>query len=236
MTVDQYGIPDQLGAAGAHLSPEGGNGTPTLRDLLRSQAARLAPIQATRAALKTLDSASRSDGMFAYVSDGSVWRYVDASVVSDTSGNFALTPDDNPTTGRWLRVPAGGLDISASFTAATADAAALITLPTNALALVRQGYWKVAVVGSGGATPTMGLSSNNAAYNTAGDLLGGAAGDGASVFGTLGIRAGTIGAKTAAGILLVGGNTIRLNKITSAFTTVSAEAHLVVDLLANPGV
>jgi 3-hydroxyisobutyrate dehydrogenase-like beta-hydroxyacid dehydrogenase len=138
-------------------------------------------------------------------------------------------------TGVWVRVDTE-VDLGFAFDFNKADAAVLYTVPTNAILHVRRGYWKVTTSFTGGASSAIGLSSSNAAYNTKGDLLGGAAGDVAAAL-TSGapVRPGTIGAKTAAGVFLVGGDTIRFDRVTSAFTAGVGEAHLICDILANPG-
>lgn len=236
MTIDLHGIPDQLGCAGSHLSPDGAQGSPCLRDILRGFAGRVAPLQATRTTLAALDVNNREDNQLAYVlSDGSWWRFIASSVVADATGNFVVTPAGTPATGRWLRVP-GPIDISAAFTFATPDTTALVTLPAGALVLVRRGYWKVTTAFTGGSgTPKYGFYSTNAGANTPGDLLGGAAGDGTATLGTTGTKLGTIGAKTAAGILLVGGDAISFNVFVTAFAAGVGQGHFVADILANPG-
>lgn len=234
-TIDALGIPDALGAGGAHLSPDGGNGLPCLRDLLRSLAGRLAPIQPSKAGLASLDANNRIDGLRASVADGSSWTFVTASTVNDPTQSFAITPADAPPMGRWLRLP-GVVDLGAAFDAATPNNAPLITLPTNALVLVRSGYWKVGTLFAGGGAPALGLSSTNPSFNAQGDLLGGAAGDGVAVFGSIGTKLGTLGGKMASGVLLSSGDAVTLNLITSQFLTGAGEAHLLVDILTNPGV
>ena len=50
-----------------------------------------------------------------------------------------------------------------------------------------------------------------------------------------GVKIGTIGAKTAAGVILIAGDTVRFDRITSVFTAGAGNAHLVCDVLANAG-
>ncbi|RTL06444.1 hypothetical protein EKK58_05685 [Candidatus Dependentiae bacterium] len=232
MVADALGIPDELGAAGAFLSPDGANGAPFLRDILRGLAGRSANV-ATRTALKALTEQYRVNNLMATVcADGSRWIWNETSEIADTSENLVIIPDDAPDAGRWLRMP-GAIDVSLAFTYATTNGATLLTVPTGALLWIPGGYWEVSTLFSGGTSSAIGLSSS--AYSTAGDLLGGASGDAAAVLGTTGIRRGTIGAAIAAGVLLKAADTVLFNRITSAFTAGVGKAHLVAHLLANPG-
>lgn len=226
------GVPKLIGSAGAHLSPDGANGSPTLYEVLTGIAGRVAPIQATRAAVKALDGDNRTSNIIVPVVDGSMWRWASASTATDTSENLVLIADDTPTTGRWLRQP-GLVDLSLPFTFATANGATLFTVPIGARLWVQGGYWEISTGFSGGTTPAIGLSSS--AYSTAGDLLGGSSGDVAAVVGTTGIRRGTIGTVIGAGVMLLPGDTILFNRIASAFTAGVGKAHPVAQLLANPG-
>lgn len=230
--ANQFGIPDNLGAAGAHLSPDGANGEPFLRDLLRGIAGRVAPVQATRTTLKALDADNRVANQVAFVADGSAWMWNATSTAADATENLVLVPTDNPSAGRWLRMP-GLVDLSLPFTHATANNATLFTVPVGARLWVSGGYWEVTTGFSGGTSPTIGLASN--VYSTAGDLLGGASGDGAAIVGTTGIKRATIGAAIASGVMLNSGDTVLFNRISSAFTAGVANARIVAHLLTNPG-
>lgn len=112
-----------------------------------------------------------------------------------------------------------------------ADAAVLYTVPTGIRLLVGRPFWEVTTPFTGGTSSAIGLSSSNAAYNTKGDLLGGASGDVAAGLGA-GFQ-GTIGAKVASQglVVLVAGNTIRFDRITSVFTAGVGLAHVPVQLL-----
>ncbi len=107
----------------------------------------------------------------------------------------------------------------------TADGAVLFTVPAGHFLRVNRSYWNVQSAFTGGSSSTIGLSSSNAAYATKGDVLGGAAGDAQAALGA-GIRGGTLGAKFASNgvILLSPGDTIRFDRITSAFTAGSGYA------------
>lgn len=115
----------------------------------------------------------------------------------------------------------------------TADAAVLYTVPTAIarLQLIRAG-WEVTTPFTGGTSSTIGLSSSNAAYNTKGDLQGGASGDAAAAL-VAGFKGGTVGAKLASNglVCLVAGDTIRFDRITSAFTAGVGLAHVYCSIL-----
>lgn len=113
-------------------------------------------------------------------------------------------------------------------TFATADAAILFTMPalgavpTAVRARITDLQWEVTAGWTGGASSAIGCSSSNAAFNAKGSLLGGAAGDVAATLITAspGPFVGTVGTKLAsqAAVCLVTGDTIRFDRITSAFT------------------
>jgi hypothetical protein len=185
-----------------------------------------------KAALIAQLAAERVDGDVYQLADGSSWQYVAAGTASDASQNLILTPYDAP--GVYVRQN-DTIDLSAAFGFGTADATALFTVPTNARIFVRRGYWQVTIGFTGGASSAIGLNSSNATYNTKGDLLGGAGGDVAATLVVGACIPGTIGAKTAAGIFLNAGDTVKFDQITSAFTAGAGFAHLICDILANPG-
>lgn len=109
-----------------------------------------------------------------------------------------------------------------------ADGAVLYTVPEG-LGRVRlaKAYARNTTAWSGGASSTIGLSSSNAAYNTKGDLWGGAAGNAAAALGT-GYQGGTVGAKLANNLVAVlePGDTVLFDRITSAFTAGAGFAFL----------
>jgi hypothetical protein len=185
----------------------------------------------TKALLQAVAATERVDGQEYRLADGSTWMYLAAGTASDALSAMIITPSDN--VGCYIRTN-DTFDLSMPIAFGTADATALFTVPTNARLLVRRGYWEVATGFTGGSSSAIGLSSSNASFNTKGDLLGGASGDVAATL-VAGVKLGTIGAKTAAGVLLVGGDTVRFDRVTSAFTAGAGNAHLVCDVLANPG-
>lgn len=112
----------------------------------------------------------------------------------------------------------GAVTVKAAISKDTADGAVLYTVPAGHRLRMARSYWHNTTAWSGGSSSAVGLSSSNAAYNTAGDLLGGASGDVAAGMGT-GFK-GTAGAKVGANapVILEPGDTVLFNRITSAFT------------------
>ena len=113
---------------------------------------------------------------------------------------------------------AGTLKLAIS--SATADGEVLFTVPDGHYLRLNRTYWDIQTGFTGGASSAIGLSSSNASYATKGDLLGGASGDVTATLGTAGIKGGTIGAKFGSNgvIVLAPGDTIKFDRITSAFT------------------
>jgi hypothetical protein len=185
----------------------------------------------SRAAVAAIDPLERVPGDIVVVADGSEWIYSATSAAADPTQNLVLTPPDG--VGRWLRIDEV-LDLSVAFDVTFADSATLFTVPVGCRLLVRRGYWEVTTAFAGGNQSAVGLSSSNAGANTKGDVLGGATGDVAATL-VPGLQLGTIGTKTAGGVLLVAGNTVRFDRIASAFVSGAGNAHLVCDILANAG-
>lgn len=109
------------------------------------------------------------------------------------------------------------------FTFATADAAVLYTIPSSVSRVVIASiWWEVATSFTGGTASAIGVSSTNTSYNTKGDLLGGASGDVAATLVSTGVvhKGGTLGAKYGSNgkVVLVAGDSLRFDRITSAFT------------------
>jgi hypothetical protein len=117
----------------------------------------------------------------------------------------------------------------------TADATVLFTVPTLPNGCVglylAKFWWEVTTSFTGGSASAIGLSSSNAGYSTAGDLLGGATGDvAATLVSTTKYKVGTAGAKISAAspglVILVAADTIKFNRITSAFTAGAGFVHI----------
>lgn len=101
----------------------------------------------------------------------------------------------------------------------TADGAVLYTVPAGHYLRLGRAWWNVQTDFTGGSSSAIGIDSSNAAYATAGDLLGGASGDVAASL-TAGQRGGTVGAKMSGNqvVVLAPGDAVRFRRITSAFT------------------
>jgi hypothetical protein len=190
---------------------------------------------ASLAALKAEDVTTLEPGVTVIVDDGtnppSRWQYVIGSTL--TADDFFVVA---PTTGagRYVRASGHIIDVALPIGFALADAAVLATTPTNSLFLVERCYWEVTTGFTGGTSSAIGISSGATGFTTRGDLLGGSGGDVAATL-VAGKALGTIGGKTAAGVLLPAASTIRFDRIASVFTAGAGYAHIVGKLLINPG-
>jgi hypothetical protein len=191
-----------------------------------------ATLKPTVAQLKLFDTTDHLPGELFRLADGRVFAWNSTSVL--TADDIFVIQATGVTTGRYLLAEGFEQNVALPIGFGTADAAVLATTPTNSLIRVGRGYWEVTTGFTGGSSSAIGLSSSAAGFTTKGDLLGGASGDVAATL-VAGNALGTIGAKTAAGILLPGGSAIRFDRITSAFTAGAGLAHLLVNVLANPG-
>lgn len=181
---------------------------------------------ANMAAQQALAASSISDGqLFMLQSDGSRWRYAAASVLtSDTGASTGPVFVATATTagvGAFLRV---ATEYDAPFTIAfgTADTAVLYTVPVGYEIRIQRTYYKITTSFTGGTNSAIGASSSDAAYNTKGDIQGGSGGDLAAALVSTGgsYKAGTVGAKFGSNgvVVLVAGDTIRFDRVVSAFT------------------
>ena len=189
---------------------------------------------ATVTALSLLPKEECVDGMRCVVTaDNSSWVFSIASTAVDTTLQLAVQPSGAAFPGCWLRADRF-VDLKLAISFATADAALLFTVPAGFRIRPTRPLWEVTAPFAGGTASTIGLSSNNSAYNTKGDLLGGAAGDAAAVLvsTTPGPFVGAAGTKITGAVVLVATNTILFNQIASAFTSGAGFAHVPVELMA----
>lgn len=177
---------------------------------------------ADRTALKAIAAASRFDGQLVMVrSDGSLWRFVAASVAAaDGADELVCVPAAG--TGRWLRADKSFVaKLPIAF--GTADGAAILTVPAGfVLRLTGLPFWEVTTAFAGGVASAIGIASSRTGYDTAGDILGGAAGNVEADL-TAGVHPGTIGPKldTPAEVqafLLEEDDTLTFERIASVFT------------------
>lgn len=189
---------------------------------------------ATLAALKAL-----ADGGPARVHGNEVMVDADQSVwyfhsTSSLTGDDLLVVAPTSGSGRWLRRP-GTVDIKIAISKDNTDAQVLMTMPTGARMIVRRCYWEITADWTGGSSSAIGISGPSP-HNTKGDLLGGGSGDVAAMLvASAGVALGTIGADTAAGVMLKAADTVKFDRITSAFTAGTGFVHVVGDLVLNPG-
>ena len=173
-------------------------------------------------------------GVLAICGDGTEWRYSAASTATADGLNLlCMSPSDAPTAGRWLRQDKF-IDCKLAIAFGTADATALLTLPAGFKAKVSRPFWEVTTSFTGGSSSAIGISSTDAAASTKGDLLGGASGDVAATLVSTapnGYAGGTIGTKlgTQGVVCLVGGDAVRFDRITSAFTAGAGFVHFTLE-------
>lgn len=158
------------------------------------------------------------------------FRFVKGYAGSDATSQLVIPPATNPGTGKWVLIDQFIVLSVQALQFSQADASVLFTVPTGFRLQIYRPFLEVGTPWTGGAGSTIGMSSSNANYNTKGDLLGGAAGDAAANL-TAGFR-GSAGTKIAAQsatqppVVLVGGDTIRWDRITSAFTAGNANVYI----------
>ena len=175
--------------------------------------------------------AEGDNGMMAWAKDGSLWRY-DAASTLTADGILVV---GTATAGRWLRAAGQHAMLEAAATFATTDGATLMTVPTGCILKPIKAWWKVATAWTGGSSAAIGVDSDNASLNTAGDILGGASGDVLAGL-TVGEARGTDGAAIAApGAILEAGDVVRFQRITDAFTAGAATLRLLAFIIENAG-
>jgi hypothetical protein len=185
------------------------------------------------ATLAALKGASLTDGAtYTVAADGTQWRYAATSVL--TADDF-LVASPTSGTGRLLRLDTD-IDITAAVTFATADAAVLYTVPAGFQLALGVPYIHVTTSWTGGSSSAIGASSSAAGLVTKGDLLGGSSGDvAAGLLSTGAYAKGTVGTDIGKpGALLVGGDTILFDRITSVFTAGAGVDHFPVKVLLAP--
>lgn len=196
---------------------------------------------ATLAALKSIPADRRVNGqLFLCLADNTLWKYHSSSSIT---GDDVLVATPDAGSGRFLRMPGAG-KFELAFTFATADAAVLLTMQAGQELAVERVLWRISADMTGGAASAIGVSSNKTTptnWSTKGDVHGGAAGDvAATLVASGGLIAGTIGAdmdtltKTR-GLILRSTDTLKFDRITSAFTAGSGAVVVVGTLMRNDG-
>jgi len=190
------------------------------------------------AELKALKPAQRFSGLTAEITGGLRYTWNSTSVL--TADNLlVVAATDAPAAGRWLLAAGQEARLSMPITFATADAAALLTVPAGCVLLPRDFWWTITTNFTGGASSAIGVSAT-VGPTTKGDLLGGAAGDvAAALTTTLSPTFGTIGALWDSvperRLLLKAATVLRFDRITSAFTAGVGTVEMVARVVANAG-
>lgn len=193
----------------------------------------------TRAAIDAIPPLMRYQGNVVVVDEdgGSRWMFSSSSTASDSTGNMVRTPTvagSGLQAGRWIRIDAT-MDMKLAVGFATADNAVLFTVPTFATAPFATGIrlavlsstWEITSDWTGGTLSAIGLSSSSAKASTAGDILGGATGDQAVNLTAAALFDGTAGTKVGQPrTVLVAGDTIKFNRIASAFIAGAGFGHI----------
>lgn len=193
----------------------------------------------TLTTLKAIPADRRVNGqVFLVLADNTLWKFHSSSALT---GDDILVAAPGSGSGRFLRMPGAG-KFELPFTSATADGTALLMMQAGQELAVERAAWRIAVDLTGGAASAIGLSSNKTSptnWSTKGDILGGAAGDVAATL-VAGFKVGTIGTEMdtltkTRGLVLVSGDTVKIDRITSAFTAGSGNAVLIGMLIKNDG-
>lgn len=197
-------------------------------------------VTADHTALKAISAANRYDGQIVKTAnDNKTWRFIAAGTATDTTEQLICAPSSG--TGVWACCDPV-TELVLPFTYSTADAAALFTVPAGAEIQVLGFAWNVGTSLTGGSSSSIGASSSKTGYSTKGDFIGGSGGDVAATLVSTGnkYKAGTIGAgfdtnakRDAA--FLVAADTIRFDRIVSAFTAGAGNLIVRTQILANAG-
>lgn len=188
----------------------------------------------TLAQLKSaaVDLRNEPDGVEIRLDNGLTYKWVQASTL-DGDDMLVVVPSQG--IGRFVLAPGSVFDLPVAIDHSVADATDLVTLPPGCMLHIGRCYWEVTTSFTGGTSSTIGISSDTAPHNTKGDLLGGSGGDDSTTLAAGDPAPGTVGADYAGGITLLGGTTVRFDRITSAFTAGAGYAHVVGQVLQNTG-
>jgi hypothetical protein len=189
---------------------------------------------ADKTTLKAVAAADRADGDLRIIdADRSLWYFDAGSSASDSTENFVLTPAAG--SGRWLRMDKRVI-AKIAIDYSIADATVLFTVPAGLRLLLREAFWEITADFGGGSSSAIGLSSSAAPHTTKGDILGGGSGDVAATLAAAnGVTQGTIGVSYSAApkkVMLTAADTIKFDRITSAFTSGTGYVHLVFEQAA----
>jgi hypothetical protein len=226
MVATQLSNPNSI-VVGGHVMAFGADGS----TLFSSGSAR---IVASPAALQALTSAL--DGQeFDVQSNGQHWRYASASTLTTDAASALVLTATGIGSGAFIRTDTD-VDLKIAIDKTIADATAIFTVPAGFRLQLGLAWWEVTTSWTGGSSSAIGLSSSSSAMSTKGDVLGGASGDVlATLVSTGALAKGTVGAKYGnPASIFVGADTIRFDRITSAFTAGAGFAHVPVKVLLAP--
>lgn len=211
---------------------------------------RVAAPVATVAALKAIkEPAKRADGQVVHIqADDTLWQWTQASVVTGDD-ILAITPDDAPSTGRWMRMPGRAL-LALPLLATTPTGSILLTVPSGAVIAPHDFAIKVTRIFTGAANACIALSSSNHPGHTGvGGFMGSmiatqlnnwfsATANGTGVDFVMGaVASGTFdGQNNNKRQWMKGGDTVRLDIIGAPFATGVGQVLMACDILRNPGV
>jgi hypothetical protein len=209
---------------------------------------RVAEQVASIAVLKQTPADRRVAGQIAHVIDSNtVWEW-SANATCAGDDILAIKPSDNPSTGRWMRMP-GAAVLSLPFLATTPDATALLTVPSGSVVQLLDFGVKVTRNFTGASNAVVGLSSSNhpghtGAFNFAGSCIATqldwmfsatAAATGMD-FLMAPIASGTFDTHANKRVWMKGGETLRHDAMNANFGTGIGEWLVACNILKNPGV
>lgn len=218
----------------------------------RSTSQRIAAPVASVAALKAIGAAFRVDKQIVQIQGDlttggqTLWQWEDGATVSGDD-ILAIRPNDNPTTGRWMRLPGRAL-LAIQLLATTPTGTNLLTVPSGTILALHEFGYRVTRIFTGPSNAGIAISSTNHPLHTgvggfAGSMVATqlnnlfsatAAGSGCDVrmFPT---ASGTFDSIANKRDWLKGGDTIRLDVIGAGFGTGVGQVLIACDILQNPG-
>ncbi|HVJ17243.1 MAG TPA: hypothetical protein VM686_17560 [Polyangiaceae bacterium] len=182
--------------------------------------------------------------MVAHVLDSNtLWQYESASTVAGDDV-LAVKPNDNPSAGRWMRMPGAAL-LRLPFYATTPSGTNLLTVPSGSILAPKEFGVAVSRVFTGASNAAIAVSSSNHPGHTGvGGFMGSCVatqlnnaftGTG-STFLMGPIASGTFDSFANRRTWMKGGDTIRLDVIGAQFGTGVGAILVECDILQNPGV
>lgn len=206
-----------------------------------------APV-ASLTVLKQTPANRRVDNQVFHVADDDTWWFWNDEATCSGDDVLAVTPNDSPSTGRFMRMP-GMAMLAVTFYATTPSGTALVTVPSNTILQLHDFGVKVSRIFTGAAGAVVGLSSSNLVGHTGVfNLIGScvqttlnqafsatAAGTGVS-FQMAPVASGSAYAgRTAVRPWMKGGDTLR-HDVGTAYGTGVGQWIIAAHILQNPGV